>query len=83
MSSTTLSTITHGIMGLAIVAAATVLLALHDVSESTAIALFTAAGALVGGSALAQLALKVPAPSQPVAPPAPPVVQQVPAPPQA
>ena len=66
MSSTTLAVIVHAVMGLAIVAAATTLLALGDVSESTAIALFTAAISLVGGSAMATVALKVPAP-----PPAP------------
>ena len=62
MSSTTLAVIVHAIMGLAIVAAATTLLALGDLSESTAIALFTAAISLVGGSAMATVALKVPTP---------------------
>ena len=60
MSSTTLATVIHGIMGLAIVAAATTLLALGDLDSSTAIALFTAAIGLVGGSAMATVALKVP-----------------------
>lgn len=60
MSSTTLATIIHGLMGLAIVAAVTTLLALGDLSESTAIAMFTAAITLVGGSAMATVALKVP-----------------------
>ena len=60
MSSTTLATVVHGIMGLAIVAAATTLLALGDLTESTAIALFTSAIALVGGSAMATIAMKVP-----------------------
>ena len=60
MSSTTLATVIHGIMGLCIVAAATTLLALGDLTESTAIALFTAAISLVGGSAMATVALQVP-----------------------
>ena len=60
MTSTTLATWIHGIMGLAIIAAATTLLAMGDISESTGIALFTAAIALVGGSATAAVALKVP-----------------------
>jgi len=47
-------------MGIAIVAAGTVLLALGDLDSSTAIALFTAAIGLVGGSAMATVALKVP-----------------------
>jgi hypothetical protein len=72
MKSTTLAVIIGGITGLALIAAATVLLALHDLSESTAIALYTAAGALVTGDAKALLALKVPAPPQTVVPPAPP-----------
>ena len=72
MSSTTLATVIHGIMGLCIVAAATTLLALGDLTESTAIALFTAAISLVGGSAMATVALKVPAPPQ-AAPGEPPV----------
>lgn len=60
MSSTTLATLIHGIMGLAIVAAVTTLLVLHDLTESTAIALFTAAISLVSGSAMATVALRVP-----------------------
>ena len=60
MNSTTLATVVHGIMGLAIIAAATTLLALHDVSETTAMALYAAAIGLIGGSATTALALKVP-----------------------
>lgn len=71
MPSTRLAVVIDGILALAIVAAATVLLALHDISESTALALFGVSVTLIGGSAKALLALKVPAPTQPV-------VQQVP-----
>lgn len=69
MNTTTLAVLTHAIMGLAIIAAVTTLLALHDISESTAIALFTAAITLVGGSATAAVALKVPTPEQTPPPP--------------
>lgn len=77
MKSTTLATIVDGVIALAIVAAATVLLALHDLSEPTALALFGVGITLVGGSAKALLALRVPAPAQPVAQP---VVQPAPPP---
>jgi hypothetical protein len=60
MSSTTLATIIHGVMGIAIVAAATTLLALNDLDTTTAMALFAGAIGLVGGSAATALALKVP-----------------------
>ena len=60
MNGTTLALLVHGIMGLAIIGAVTTLLALGDLSESTAIAMFTAAISLVGGSATAAIALKVP-----------------------
>lgn len=71
MKSTTLATIVDGVIALAIVTAATVLLALHDLSESTAITLIGVGVVLVGGSAKALLALKVPAPAQTVAAPPP------------
>ena len=60
MSSTTLATVIHGIMGLAIVAAATTLLALGKLDSTTAMALYAGAIGLVGGSAATSLALKVP-----------------------
>lgn len=72
MKSTTLATIVDGVIALAIVASATVLLALHDLSESTAITLIGVGVVLVGGSAKTLLALKVPAPTQAVVAPAPP-----------
>ena len=69
MSSTTLVTLVHGIVAVAIVAAATVLLALHDVDSTTALALYGAALALVGGTTNTLLALRVPTTSQPASPP--------------
>lgn len=67
MSATTLATVVDGIIAVALIAAATVLLALHDLSESTSLAIYGVAITLVGGSAKALLALRVPAPAQPVA----------------
>lgn len=67
MSGTTLATVTHGIIGIALVAAATVLLALGKIDSTTAMALYAGAIGLVGGSASTALALKVPAPQQPQA----------------
>ncbi len=60
MSATTLIGIIHGVIALAIIAAVTVLLALHDLSESTALALYGVGIALVGGSTNAALAAKIP-----------------------
>lgn len=62
MSATTLVTAIHGTVALAIVAAATTLLALHDVDSTTALALYGAAIALVGGTTNTLLALRVPPP---------------------
>lgn len=62
MRTTTLAVLTHAVMGVVIVAAVTTLLALHDLSESTAIAMYTASISLVAGSATATVALKVPTP---------------------
>jgi len=64
MNSTTLATLIHGTIALALVAAATVLLALHDIDSTTAMALYTAAIGVAGGTASTLLALKVPAPGQ-------------------
>lgn len=60
MSAATLVTVIHGTVALAIVAAATTLLALHDVDSTTALALYGAAIALVGGTTNTLLALRVP-----------------------
>jgi hypothetical protein len=68
MKATTLSVIVDAVIAVSVIASVTVLLALHDLSESTAIALFGVAVTLVGGSAKALLALKVPA-APPTTPP--------------
>ena len=73
MDSTRLVTLIHGVVAVAIVAAATVLLALHDIDSTTALALYGASLALVGGTTNTLLALRVPAPPQPVPPPPSPV----------
>lgn len=65
MSTSTLVTVTHGVVAVSIVAATTVLLSLHDVDATTALALFGAAIALVGGTTSTLLALRVPTPNQP------------------
>lgn len=64
MKATTLVTVIHGLVALAIIAAATVLLALHDVTESTAMALYIAGLATVGAGTSTALALKVPTSSE-------------------
>lgn len=69
MSSATLASIIDGIIALALIAATTVLLALHDLSETTSLALYGVAITLVGGSAKAILALRVPTPTQADPPP--------------
>ena len=71
MPSTTTATIIDGVIALALIAAVTVLLALHDLSESTAISLYGVSVVLVGGSAKAALALRVPSPAQSPAQPPP------------
>ena len=62
MSNTTIATVTHGVLGLIVIAAGTTLLALHDITEATFLALVSTAIALITGSAATSLALKVPAP---------------------
>ena len=62
MPSTRLALVIDGFVAVVLIAAITTLLALHDLTESTAIALYGVAITLVGGSAKAVLALKVPAP---------------------
>ena len=62
MNSTTIATVVHGVLGVAILAAATTLLALHDLTEPTYLALVSTAIALITGSAATSLALRVPSP---------------------
>jgi hypothetical protein len=66
MAATTLVTIIHGVVAVSIIVAATVLLALHDIDGTTAMALYTASLAAVGAGTSTALALKVPTPEQPV-----------------
>lgn len=61
MSATTLVTIVHAVVAVAIIAAATTLLALGKLDATTAMALYTAALAAVGAGTSTALALKVPA----------------------
>ena len=63
-----LSILVDGVIGLAIIAAAVVLLCLDKIDGQTGIALIGAGAALASGSGKSALALKVPAPGQPVAP---------------
>jgi hypothetical protein len=60
MNTNTLVTITHAVVAVSIIAAATVLLALHDIDSTTAMALYTAGLAAVGAGTSTALALKVP-----------------------
>ncbi len=67
----TFATVVDAVIALAVIAASTVLLALHDISESTALALYGVSITLIGGSGKALLALRVPASTQPTPPPPP------------
>lgn len=60
MSTTTLVTVIHGVVAVAIITAATVLLAMSKIDGTTAMALYTAALAAVGAGTSTALALKVP-----------------------
>lgn len=75
MTDAPIALLVDGLIALAIIAATAVLLALHDLSESTAIALFGVAVTLIGGNTKALLALRVPTRTDVAAPrPAPPAV---------
>lgn len=67
MTTTTLVNVIHCVVSVSIIAAATVLLALHDIDGTTALALYGAALATVGAGTSTALALKVPTttPTQP------------------
>jgi hypothetical protein len=64
MSSTTMVSLIHAVVALAIIAASTVLLCLHNIDSTTAMALYTAAFAAVGIGTSTALALKVPTPTK-------------------
>lgn len=66
MNTANLSIIVDGVIGLAIVAAGAVLLALGKVDSSTGIAVIGAGVAVARGATSSALALKVPAPPQQV-----------------
>ena len=66
MLSPNISIVVDGVIGLAIIAAAVVLLSLGKIDGQTGIALIGAGAALASGSGKSALALKVPAPGQPV-----------------
>lgn len=67
MNSTTLNIIGDYSLGIAVIAGAIVLLAIGKIDSSTGIALIGAGAAIAKGANAAALALRVPAPSQPVA----------------
>jgi hypothetical protein len=66
-----ISIVVDGVIGLAVIAAAVVLLSLGKIDGQTGIALIGAGAALASGSGKSALALRVPAPSQHVTPPPP------------
>jgi len=60
MNGTTMTTLIDGLLGLAIIVGAVVLLALGKIDHSTGIALVAAGAALAKGATSTALALKVP-----------------------
>ncbi len=72
MNGTTLSVIIDGVIGLAVIAGGVILLALNKIDAQTGVAVIGAGVLAAKGATSSALALKVPAPAQPVA------VQQVP-----
>ena len=69
MNSSNLVTVIHGVVAVAIIAAATTLLALDKIDGTTAMTLYTAALAAVGAGTSTLLALKVPTSSSSSSPP--------------
>ena len=65
MQTTTLVTVIHGVVAISLIAASTVLLALHDINPTTAMALYGTALAAIGAGTSTALALKVPSSGQP------------------
>ena len=64
MSTTTLGLIVDGVIGLAVITAGAVLVALDKFDQSTGIAVIATGVAVVRGSTQAALALKVPVPGE-------------------
>lgn len=71
MNSTTLTVIVDGVIGLAVIAGGVILLALGKIDAQTGIAVIGAGVLAAKGATSSALALKVPAPPQPVPPPGP------------
>jgi hypothetical protein len=71
MTSTTLSVIIDGVIGLAVIAGGVVLLALGKIDAQTGVAVIGAGVLAAKGATSSALALKVPAPSQPPVQPPP------------
>jgi len=71
MSSTTLSVVVDGVIGLAVIAGGIVLLAIGHIDGQTGIAVIGAGAAYAAGSTKSAIALQVPAPSQTTSTPAP------------
>lgn len=69
MNTANLSILVDGILGLAVVAAGAVLLALGKIDQSTGIAVIAGGIAVAKGATSSALALKVPTPAQQVTPP--------------
>ena len=80
MAPTTLSALVDGVLALALVIGATVLLALAKLDTTTGVLIYGVAITLVGGSAKALLALAVPVPSAAPAPATAPVTTTAPPP---
>jgi len=64
VSATTLSTMIHGVVAVVLIAAITTLLALHDLTEATAISLYGVALATIGAATGIQLAKEIPSKNQ-------------------
>lgn len=69
MPSTTVALVIDAVIGLAIIAAAVVLLALGDIDGTTAIAIIGAGAAYASGSTKSAIALQVPPAVKPPQPP--------------
>lgn len=65
MSAETLAVVVDALIALAVIGAATALLALGKIDATTGISLFGVSVTLIGGSAKSLLALRVPAPAAP------------------
>ena len=69
MNTANLSVLVDGILGLAVIVGGIILLSIGKIDQSTGIAVIGAGVAVAKGASSAALALKVPAPTQPVGTP--------------